>query len=270
MNQSKTIIHPLAIVDILKEFQDIKKKKFSGKKIGSLLGYYKKKKNFVTSSFRIPFKQKMEKNWFLDQVFMEKMAAMFKKINSREKIIGWYALKKKLNSSESRIHRIFFGYTHRPIFLHLWVSKEINGLIIDIFTEKQKNIKGGKFLKTMAVEIGMLESEEVAIHQILSNSKTSPYLNSLDITKKWQCSIIFFIKYIQKVIKNQKNKKSILESQLFELKFVEKFVTLNKNYENNNFFHIEKRLLILYISSILRLITSIENFAFFSLNKYLR
>mmetsp|Transcript_37859 Transcript_37859/g.88089 ORF Transcript_37859/g.88089 Transcript_37859/m.88089 type:complete len:93 (-) Transcript_37859:369-647(-) len=47
MNQSKTIIHPLAIVDILKEFQDIKKKKFSGKKIGSLLGYYKKKKKIL-------------------------------------------------------------------------------------------------------------------------------------------------------------------------------------------------------------------------------
>mmetsp|Transcript_43300 Transcript_43300/g.108475 ORF Transcript_43300/g.108475 Transcript_43300/m.108475 type:complete len:202 (-) Transcript_43300:2107-2712(-) len=200
---------------------------------------------------------------------MEKMTAMHKKINSREKIIGWYALKKNLGISESRIHRIFFGYTHRPIFLHIWVSKEINGLIIDIFSEKQRNLRGDKFLKTMPVEIGMLESEEVAIHQILSNSKNSPYLVSFDIPKKWQCSIIFFIKYIQKVIKNEKNEKLFFDSQLFELNFFEKFETVNKNYKKNEFFQIEKKLLILYTSSLIRLILSIENFTLFSLGKFI-
>ena len=262
MKQLKIIIHPLAIVDILKEFPDIHKKKFLGKKIGTLLGYYKKKKIFCTSSYRIPFQQKTIKNWFIDQVFMEKMAVMHKKINSREKIIGWYALKENLDSSESRVHRIFFGYTHHPVFLHLWVSKEINGFVMDVFLEKQKNREGEKILKTIPVEIGMLESEEVAVHQILSNSKNSPYFYSFDMAKKWKCSVSFLLKYIQKIIRNEKREKFFIDSKLIELKFYE----FPKNQEKKNRFKSEKRLLSLYTFSFMRLIESIENFTLSSIS----
>jgi len=58
MKTLKTVIHPLAIVDILKEFQNINKKKFFGKKIGSLLGYYKKKKNILYICFQNTFSTK--------------------------------------------------------------------------------------------------------------------------------------------------------------------------------------------------------------------
>jgi hypothetical protein len=47
----------------------------------------------MTASFAVPFEEddKDPSIWFLDHNFLENMHGMFKKVNAREKIIGWYS-----------------------------------------------------------------------------------------------------------------------------------------------------------------------------------
>lgn len=47
----------------------------------------------ITASFAVPFEEddKDPSIWFLDHNFLEQMHGMFKKVNAREKIIGWYS-----------------------------------------------------------------------------------------------------------------------------------------------------------------------------------
>lgn len=47
----------------------------------------------VTASFAVPFEEdeRDPSIWFLDHNFLENMHGMFKKVNAREKIIGWYS-----------------------------------------------------------------------------------------------------------------------------------------------------------------------------------
>lgn len=94
MEYQKAIIHPVVILEIVKEFHGGNAK--TKDKLGSIMGYYKKKNIFCTSAFNIPFEKKQNKVWFLDQIYMEKMVSMNRKINSKENIVGWFSLKKVL------------------------------------------------------------------------------------------------------------------------------------------------------------------------------
>ncbi len=73
----------------------------------------------VTNSFAIPFEED-EKNpeiWFLDHNFIESMLDMFRKINAKEKLIGWYHSGPKLKSSDLKINEIFKRFTPSPLLL---------------------------------------------------------------------------------------------------------------------------------------------------------
>ena len=262
----KSIIHPVVIIDILKEFHNIYKKKFFGKKLGSLLGYCRNKVIFCTSCFRFPHEENSMPICFFDQIYMEKIAMMHRKINSKENVIGWYILKKKVKLSDLDIHSIFFGYTHTPILLHIWASKQLNGLILDVFLKSQQNVSEKLAFKTLSVKIGMLESEQIAINQLLINAKNSPYIAKFNVAKKWHSSVVFFSKFVEKILKFEQNKKLIFDKDFLDPLFVTKIVQIFKKDKTKTLCSIEKRFLILYLFTMIRLTLSIEKLAFRTIN----
>jgi proteasome lid subunit RPN8/RPN11 len=50
--------------------------------------------------------------WFIDHNYIEGMNDMFKKVNAREKLIGWYHSGPKLRASDLEINELFKRYTH--------------------------------------------------------------------------------------------------------------------------------------------------------------
>jgi len=94
--------------------------------VGCLLGQRIGKRLDVTNSFAVPFDEedKAPGTWFLDFNYLEDLAYMFKRVNSRERIVGWYSSGPKLKKNDIDIHSLFYPYHAEPICCIIRVSSD--------------------------------------------------------------------------------------------------------------------------------------------------
>jgi len=90
------------------------------------------------SGFRphlVPFEEdeKDPSVWFLDHNFVESMRDMFKKINAREKLVGWYHSGPKLRASDLEINELFKKYTPNPLLVIVDVQPKEVGVPTDAY-----------------------------------------------------------------------------------------------------------------------------------------
>lgn len=71
--------------------------------------------------------------WFLDHNFVESMRDMFKKINAREKLVGWYHSGPKLRASDLEINELFKKYTPNPLLVIVDVQPKEVGVPTDAY-----------------------------------------------------------------------------------------------------------------------------------------
>lgn len=81
--------------------------------------------------------------WFLDHNFIESMNDMFKKINAREKLIGWYHSGPKLRASDLEINELFKRYTPNPLLVIVDVQPKEVGVPTDAYfaVEEIKDVR---------------------------------------------------------------------------------------------------------------------------------
>lgn len=71
--------------------------------------------------------------WFLDHNYVESMNEMFKKVNAREKLIGWYHSGPKLRASDLKINELFKRYTPNPLLVIIDVQPKEAGVPTDAY-----------------------------------------------------------------------------------------------------------------------------------------
>lgn len=71
--------------------------------------------------------------WFLDHNYVESMNDMFKKVNAREKLIGWYHSGPKLRASDLEINELFKRYTPNPLLVIIDVEPKELGVPTDSY-----------------------------------------------------------------------------------------------------------------------------------------
>lgn len=71
--------------------------------------------------------------WFLDHNYVESMNDMFKKVNAREKLIGWYHTGPKLRASDLEINELFKRYTPNPLLVIIDVQPKEAGVPTDAY-----------------------------------------------------------------------------------------------------------------------------------------
>lgn len=83
----------------------------------------------------VPFEEddKDPSVWFLDHNYVENMNEMFKKINAREKLIGWYHSGPKLRASDLEINELFKRYTPNPLLVIVDVHPREAGVPTDAY-----------------------------------------------------------------------------------------------------------------------------------------
>ena len=94
--------------------------------VGVLLGEYRKGRLDITSSYALPFEED-EKDptiWFLDHSYLETMYRMFRRINAKEKVVGWYSTGPKLRESDLDMHELFSNYHPNPVLVIVDVRPE--------------------------------------------------------------------------------------------------------------------------------------------------
>lgn len=93
----------------------------------------------------VPFEEdeKDPSVWFLDHNYVEGMNDMFKKVNAREKLIGWYHSGPKLRASDLEINELFKRYTPNPLLVIIDVQPKEVGVPTDAYfaVEEIKDVR---------------------------------------------------------------------------------------------------------------------------------
>ncbi|PKY02415.1 Mov34-domain-containing protein [Aspergillus campestris IBT 28561] len=131
--------------------------------VGVLLGENSGNVVRVSNSFAVPFEEdeKDPSVWFLDHNFVESMRDMFKKINAREKLIGWYHSGPKLRASDLEINELFKRYTPNPLLVIVDVQPKEVGVPTDAyFAVDEIKDDGTTTSKTFVHTPSTIEAEE--------------------------------------------------------------------------------------------------------------
>lgn len=125
----KVIVHPLVLLSIVDHYnraaRDTKKRV-----VGVLLGTSFRGTVDVTNSYAVPFEEddKDASIWFLDHNYHESMFSMFRRINAKEHVIGWYSTGPKLRENDLNIHGLFNDYVPTPILVIIDVQPKELGI----------------------------------------------------------------------------------------------------------------------------------------------
>ncbi|KAB8228708.1 maintenance of mitochondrial structure and function-domain-containing protein [Aspergillus alliaceus] len=131
--------------------------------VGVLLGENSGQTVRVSNSFAVPFEEdeKDPSVWFLDHNFVESMRDMFKKINARERLIGWYHSGPKLRASDLEINELFKRYTPNPLLVIVDVQPKEVGVPTDAyFAVDEIKDDGTTTSKTFVHTPSIIEAEE--------------------------------------------------------------------------------------------------------------
>lgn len=128
-NQDKTIsIAPLVLLSALDHYKRSKLSR-NERVVGVLLGDNTKSDKVIeiTNSFAVPFKEDLNESssdiWFINQQYIEEMITMTKKINAKERIVGWYHSGPKLRNNDLKMNNsIFTKYVKDPILCVIDIS----------------------------------------------------------------------------------------------------------------------------------------------------
>ncbi|KAI9788786.1 MAG: proteasome regulatory particle subunit [Peltula sp. TS41687] len=131
--------------------------------VGVLLGQNDGRNVRVSNSFAVPFEEdeRDPSVWFLDHNFVESMRDMFKKVNAREKLIGWYHSGPKLRASDLEINELFKRYTPNPLLVIIDVQPKEVGVPTDAyFAVEEIKDDGTTTAKTFVHTPSIIEAEE--------------------------------------------------------------------------------------------------------------
>ncbi|KAF8754239.1 Mov34 protein [Rhizoctonia solani] len=174
------IVHPLVLLSVADHHARSAARAPNKRVVGVLLGQDNGKTVNVANSFAIPFEEdeKDSKTWFLDHNYIEGMWDMFKKVNARERMIGWYHSGPKLRASDQEINDLFKQFIPRPVMVIVNVRQMDESIPTDAYfaVEKIKDVRRDRDTKKffhVPSAIEAEEAEEIGVEHLLRDIKDS-------------------------------------------------------------------------------------------------
>ena len=144
-------VHPTVLLSVVDHFYRLAKDT-NRRVVGALLGEYSEDKVDITNCYALPFEEdpKDKKVWYVDHVYSEQMFEMFQKINTKEKIVGWYSSGPKIRPHDIEINEVFRKYCDKPVFVIIDVQekKEVLGIPAESYIMKEEVDQDGQLIKT--------------------------------------------------------------------------------------------------------------------------
>ncbi|KAI5124558.1 hypothetical protein M0805_003080 [Coniferiporia weirii] len=176
---STVVVHPLVLLSVADHHARSVARSSSKRVVGVLLGQDNGNVINVANSFAVPFEEdeKDSKTWFLDHNYIESMWEMFKKVNARERMIGWYHSGPKLRASDLEINELFKRFIPRPVMVIVDVRPQTVGIPTDAyFAVEEIKDDGTETRKTflhVPSAIEAEEAEEIGVEHLLRDIKDS-------------------------------------------------------------------------------------------------
>ncbi|VVT44278.1 uncharacterized protein SAPINGB_P000363 [Magnusiomyces paraingens] len=192
LSNKNVTVAPLVLLSVVDHYnrsvKDTKKRV-----LGVLLGDVRGSTVKVTNSFAVPFEEDDKKSsvWFLDHNYVEAMSDMFKKVNAKEKLIGWYHSGPKLRGSDLEINELFKKYTPNPLLLIVDVQPKTVGIPTDAYIAIEEIKDDGTSAERTFVHIPSSieaeEAEEIGVEHLLRDIRDAAAGSlSLRITNQLQ------------------------------------------------------------------------------------
>lgn len=168
---TQVAVHPLVLLSVADSYN----RSAAGTKrrvVGVLLGQNNGKSVNVANSFAVPFEEdeRDPSVWFLDHNFVESMYDMYKKINAKEKMIGWYHSGPKLRASDLQINELFKKWIPQPVLVVVDVAPTVGIPTEAYFAVEEIKDDGSSTSKTfvhVSSTIEAEEAEEIGVEHLL-------------------------------------------------------------------------------------------------------
>ncbi|KAK3803312.1 hypothetical protein RRG08_021510 [Elysia crispata] len=174
---NKVVVHPLVLLSVVDHFNRMGKVGNVKRVVGVLLGSNRQGILDVSNSFAVPFDEddKDKSVWFLDHDYLENMYGMFKKVNARERIVGWYHTGPKLHPNDIAISEMIKRYNPNAVLVVIDAKPKELGLPTEAYISVEEvHDDGSPTTKTfdhVPSEIGAEEAEEVGVEHLLRDIK---------------------------------------------------------------------------------------------------
>jgi len=170
------VVHPIVLLSVVDHYARLAKGT-SKRVIGTLLGEIRENKLHVLSSFAIPFEEDLRdpRIWFLDHNYHEQLAAMHKKVNAKETIVGWYSSGPKIKPADIQIHELFRKYVTEPVLIIMEVTGKETMPMEAYYAVQEKSHEVGftRTFRSVPSTFGADEAEEVGTEHLLRDIRNS-------------------------------------------------------------------------------------------------
>jgi len=173
----KVVVHPLVLLSVVDHFNRMGKVGNVKRVVGILLGSNRQGILDVSNSFAVPFDEdaKDRSVWFLDHDYLESMYGMFKKVNAKERVVGWYHTGPKLHPNDIAINEMIRRYNPNAILVVIDAKPKALGLPTEAYISVEEVHDDGtpttKTFDHVPSEIGAEEAEEVGVEHLLRDIK---------------------------------------------------------------------------------------------------
>merc|ERR1712088_1222910 len=172
------VVHPLVLLSVVDHFNRMGKIGNQKRVVGVLLGSWASKSHLdVSNSFAVPFDEDEKDNtvWYLDHQYLEQMYSMFKKVNAKERIVGWYHTGPKLHPNDVAINDLIRKYCKQSVLVIIDAKPNRIGLPTEAYRAVEEIHDDGtpttKTFEHVPSEIGAEEAEEVGVEHLLRDIK---------------------------------------------------------------------------------------------------
>ncbi|KAG6395433.1 hypothetical protein SASPL_146078 [Salvia splendens] len=173
----KVVVHPLVLLSIVDHYNRVARDTRK-RVVGVLLGSSFKGTVDVTNSYAVPFEEddRDPSIWFLDHNYHDSMFSMFRRINAKEHVVGWYSTGPKLKENDLNIHGLFNDYVPTPVLVIIDVQPKELGIPTKAYyavEEVKENAtqKSQKVFVHVPSEIAAHEVEEIGVEHLLRDVK---------------------------------------------------------------------------------------------------
>ncbi|GAB4837233.1 hypothetical protein Ancab_002136 [Ancistrocladus abbreviatus] len=169
----KVIIRPHVIQSVLNQYYSraVTCTGNSARLVGVLLGISSSNGAIVnvTNSYAVPFQEDEHdpRLWVLDQNFHERRCSMFRGINAKEHLVGWYSTGANLQENDSEIHKLFDASVPNPILVKINVQPKEQEEPTKAYYAVKDIEKSDQVFVHVPSEIGALYVDEVGKGHLL-------------------------------------------------------------------------------------------------------
>mmetsp|Transcript_136452 Transcript_136452/g.345517 ORF Transcript_136452/g.345517 Transcript_136452/m.345517 type:complete len:357 (-) Transcript_136452:202-1272(-) len=171
------VVHPIVLLSVVDHYSRVAKGT-TKRVVGTLLGEVTDFNLHITNCFAVPFEEdpRDPQVWFLDHNFHENMFAMFKKVNAKERVVGWYSTGPKIKPSDLSIHELYRRYCPEPVLVVMDVQPKDLELPMEAYYSVQEQTSDQVFKRTffhVPSTVGAFEAEEVGVEHLLRDIKNA-------------------------------------------------------------------------------------------------